>query len=119
MKRILIVDDELNSVESIILLLEEEGYQVKYMSTHEGILNTIDGFKPNLIMLDICLSNSDGRYICKLLKSFEKTSKIPIILISGIMDEQQVIQNETLGDSFLPKPFNLDDVIKNVKTYCN
>lgn len=117
MKRILLVDDELNSVEPIIMLLEEEGYEVKFLHTHEGMLNIIDELKPDLILLDICLGNIDGRYICNLLKSFERTNKIPIILISGLKDEEEVLKGNILGDGFLQKPFNLDELLKKVKTF--
>ena len=118
-KRILIVDDEPNSVEPMMMLFEEEGYELKLMNTHAGIFHIIDEFKPNLILLDVFLKGSDGRYICNLLKSMNKTKTIPIVLISGIMDAQQLLQEDIEADAFLHKPFDIDESIQRVKALMN
>lgn len=114
--KILIVDDEPNSVEPMMMLFEDEGYKIRLMDTHAGIFNVIDEFEPNLILLDVFLNGSDGRYICNLLKSIDKTGAIPIVLISGMTTRQEILDFDIQTDGFLQKPFNLDECLEKVKS---
>ncbi len=115
MKRILIVDDEPNSVAPIQMLFEQEGYETKLVDTHAGIFSVIDEFQPHLILLDVYLKGSDGRYICDLLKSTNRTKHIPVVLISGIVAAKELLHENTLADGFLNKPFDIDESFEQIK----
>lgn len=84
MKRILVVDDDIEVLETIQLILEIGGFKVSALNDGEEIFNRIEKFSPDLILLDISLGHIDGRVLCEQLKSIESTSKIPILLISGL-----------------------------------
>ena len=118
-KRILIVDDQPLSIEPMTMLFEEEGYEVKTMNTHKGIFTEIDEFNPDIILLDVFLNGNDGRYICNLLKSMDKTQIIPIVLISGVMEYETILSDDVCPDGFLQKPFDLDKAIAMVKSLVN
>ncbi|RZK54386.1 MAG: response regulator [Pedobacter sp.] len=118
-KRILIVDDEPLSVEPMTMLFEEEGYEVKTMNTHKGIFTEIDEFLPDIILLDVFLHDNDGRYICNLLKSMGKTEHMPIVLISGVVDEETILNDDVSPDGFLQKPFDLEKCVTMVKSLVN
>ena len=101
------------------MLFEEEGYDVKIMDTHRGIFTEIDEYLPDIILLDVFLNDNDGRYICNLLKSMHKTQTIPIVLISGLTDQETVLGDDVSSDGFLQKPFDLDKCITMVKSLVN
>ncbi len=113
--KILLVDDEPLSIEPMTMLFEEEGYEVRIMNTHKGIFNEIDEFQPNIILLDVFLNGNDGRYICNLLKSMDKTQDIPIVLISGRLNYETILSEDICPDGFLQKPFDLDECLAMVK----
>ena len=73
-------------------------------------------FSPQLILLDIRLSNGYGHLLCEDLKSNAKTSHIPVILVSGA-DNLEKIAVDYKADGFLAKPFDMEDLIQMVKNY--
>lgn len=114
-ERILVVDDDPGILASIELLLQDEGYDVQ-TSTKNGevIYEAIRTKPPDLIVLDILLSGHDGRTICKKLKSDEKTSHIPIILMSA-HPRAEAMSIEAGADGFLAKPFDIDVLLELMK----
>lgn len=64
MKRIIVVDDDEEVLDTIELVLEIGGYEVEPLSDAEGIHETVNSFNPDLIILDIVLGKIDGRTIC-------------------------------------------------------
>ncbi len=116
MGKILVVDDDLGILEAIQMVLEDEGHTVKIISEDEEVDSAIREFSPDLIILDILLSGSDGRDICKRLKENEKTKHIPIILSSAHQDiEKDVVAYK--ADDALAKPFELDDLFFKVDKF--
>lgn len=112
-KKILIVEDDVDILLMLTIFLKENGYQV------EGTLNGIEtskrteSFKPDLIIMDIFLSGTNGKDICLSLKSTEKTKSIPIILISS--DEQDKKEVEvTRADEFINKPFEIKFLLSRI-----
>ena len=114
-KRIVILDDEKAILEMMEIALEEEGYDVIAINHHEPLEYLID-FAPQLILLDIRLSNGYGHILCEDLKANPATSMIPVILVSGA-DNLVKIANECKADGYLAKPFDVDELIGCVKQY--
>lgn len=113
MKKILVVDDEEPILDALAMLLEEEGYVVETTTRGEETRKKIDAFHPDVILLDILLAGSDGRDICRCLKHDGKTKSIPIIMIAAhphIMKESE----QCGADDFLPKPFDIHDLLHKV-----
>jgi DNA-binding NtrC family response regulator len=114
-KKILIVDDEKDTVEMITALLELEGYQVlSALSGSEAmkILAMENQKVPepetpvDLILLDILLGDADGREICLKIKEDEKLKFIPVIILTVRSSLQDKINGLNLGaDDYLTKPF--------------
>ena len=112
-KKILIIDDDVDILMMLTIFLKENGYEV------EGTLNGIEAksrterFKPDLIIMDIFLSGTNGKDICVTLKQSKKTRSIPIILISS--DEQNKKEVEVTGaDEFINKPFEIKYLLSRV-----
>ena len=114
-KRILLLEDEKNILDTIQEILEGEGYSVIAFNHYESVEAIIE-FAPELILLDIRLSNGYGHLLCQDLKSNPLTADVPVILVSGA-DNLEKIAQDYKADNFLSKPFNLNDLISMVKLY--
>jgi len=124
-KKILVVDDEKDTVEMIAALLELEGYQIlSALSGAEAMRileaesqKTPDSETPvDLILLDILLGDADGRDICQSIKEDEKLKFIPIIILTVRSSLQDKIASLNLGaDDYLTKPFINEELLAKVK----
>ncbi len=110
-KKVLIVDDDEAIVDAITILLEDTGYQVESTFNGEETFQKIHSFKPDILLLDVLISGSDGRDICNKLK--KQRSKIPIIMISAHPSAMQGAQGCDAYD-FLAKPFETQDLLNKV-----
>lgn len=115
-KKILIVEDDVDILLMLTIFLKENGYVV------EGTLNGIEAtkrtemFKPDLIIMDVFLSGTNGKDICLRLKSMEQTKAIPIILISS--DEQDMKEVKCArADEFINKPFQIKYLLSKIREH--
>ena len=109
----MIADDDPAILDAVAIMLEFEGYNVQTTSNGAELFEMTDKF-PDLLLLDIWMSGSDGRDICKYLKQNHNTSKIPIVLVSASKDiERSAI--DAGADDFLAKPFDIDDLIRKIE----
>ncbi len=110
-KRITVADDDSGILDAVGMMLEMEGYDVNTTLNGNTVLTQTE--LPDVYILDIWMSGSDGRELCKKLKSEEKTKDIPVILISASNDLKR--SAETAGaDDFLAKPFEIDALLQKV-----
>ena len=114
-KRVLLADDDVGIVEAVKLMLEDEGYSVETVLSSAEI-KKLGADLPSVLVLDIWMSGEDGREICKYLKSQETTKRLPVILFSANKDIQRIAR-EVGADDFLPKPFDIDDLLKKVERF--
>ena len=114
-KRILILDDDQDILEVVSYLLTDSGYQVQALSTGEQIVSVIRQFNPDLVLMDVMLADMDGRVICQNLKAAGATNHIPVILISGTHDLAQSLHQKGAPNDFIPKPFDIDVLLRKVK----
>jgi DNA-binding NtrC family response regulator len=124
-KKILVVDDEKDTVEMITALLELEGYQVlSALSKSEAMrILEVEGQKipefetpVDLILLDILLGDADGRDICLKIKEDEKLKFIPVIILTVRSSLQDKINSLNLGaDDYLTKPFINEELLAKVR----
>ncbi|WAC39710.1 response regulator transcription factor [Pedobacter sp. SL55] len=119
MKRIIVVDDDDEVLDTIELVLEIGGYEVEPLNNAEGIHETINNFHPDLIILDIVLGKIDGRTICNQIKTNPKTKHIPILMMSGLYKADEINTLETPPDDFMPKPFKMDILLEKIESLIN
>ena len=113
MKKILVVDDDIDILTVVQLVLESNGFEVVAIPNWQQIYTQIDTFKPNLILLDVSLGSQDGRNICKQLKSNNDTKDIAVILFSANHNIEKSV-SECLADSFVAKPFDINDLLDGI-----
>ena len=114
-KRVLLLEDNKEIRELIEDILTGEGYQVIALNHYESVVDIID-FAPNLILLDIRLSNGYGHLLCQELKADPETKQIPVILVSAASNLEKIAK-DSHADNFLSKPFDLQEFIDLVKKY--
>ncbi|NQT90538.1 MAG: response regulator [Candidatus Omnitrophica bacterium] len=105
-KRILIVDDEQDLVETLTFRLEANDYEViKAYDGQEG-LDKAKSENPDLIILDLMLPKMDGYKVCRMLKFDEKYKKIPIIMFTARAQESDKKMGMEVGaNAYITKPF--------------
>jgi two-component system alkaline phosphatase synthesis response regulator PhoP len=119
-KKILLVDDEVDLVETVRFPLEMEGYHVLVSYNGEDALNQARKENPDLILLDLMLPKLDGYKVCRLLKFDEKYKHIPILMLTAKTQEKdKVLGLETGADEYITKPFEMDYLMEKVKEYLN
>ena len=119
MKRILVVDDDDDVLETIQLVLEIGGYDIEPLNNAELVFDRIHDFKPDLILLDVVLGKIDGGLICSQVKSHPETKHIPVLMMSGLYNLKEVQDLECAPDDFMPKPFKMDVLLEKIEKLLN
>ncbi len=114
--QVLVVDDDKDLIETVTKALENSGMHLVIETTSDGYDACIRVGKtvPELVVLDVCLPNHDGREVLKLIKSSPHTRNSKVLVISG--DEQRLAEMLALGaDSSLVKPFAPAELVDQVQ----
>jgi signal transduction histidine kinase len=106
-KTLLVVDDEPDNFDVIEILLFKENYQLHYVSSGKAALNFLAEKLPDVIILDVMMSDMDGIQVCKKLKSNPQWSHIPILIVTALVAKEDLARCLDAGaDDFLSKPVN-------------
>ena len=117
-KKILIVDDEQDIVETLKFMLEMQGSECFCAYDGETGLNLAKEIIPDLMILDVMMPKINGYKISRLLKYDKKYKDIPIIMVTArSQDDDKLIGQETGVNEYITKPFELDFVVGKVKEY--
>ena len=127
MKRIYIIDDDRDIVDSLSIVLKKNGYEVGYQYNEENVEKNISAFKPDLIILDVMFpeDSSGGFNIARIIKNNAELVKVPIIMLSAVNDKGIYVgkfTNRDIDDSFLPvnmfldKPVNPKTLVEKIKS---
>lgn len=115
-KRILIIEDEQDIVETLKMRLELEDYECLVAYDGNRGLERARNEKPDLILLDVMLPGMDGYKVCRLLKFDERYKKIPIIMLTARVQQQDRLTGEQTGaDYYMTKPFKAEQLIAKIK----
>ena len=113
--KILIIEDNPDIKEVMDYILKDDGHEVTPCSDGSS-LSSIDTIKPDLILMDEMLSGLRGSTLCRLLKSDETTSHIPVVLISAMTNLKETAI-KCGANAYIEKPFNIDNLIAVVKRF--
>jgi DNA-binding response OmpR family regulator len=115
-KTIMIVEDDLSVGYLLRDVLEAKGYRCLVESDGEAVLGRSIDEMPDLILLDIKLVGIDGFTVCRRLKDDMSTADIPVIFISALNTEKDVMEAKRAGGVyFVGKPFDLDFLVKKIR----
>jgi two-component system alkaline phosphatase synthesis response regulator PhoP len=112
-KRILIVDDDVKTVELVKLYLNRDGYRVLTANDGAEALKLARQSKPDLIVLDLMLPKIDGIEVCKRLR---QESEVPIIMLTAKTTEEDRLLGLNIGaDDYVTKPFSPRELAARVR----
>lgn len=114
-KSILVIEDNHAIMDVITLILQSESYKVTGLGKGADILTRIDEIKPDLLILDIMLPDGDGREFLKTIRTNPQTENLPVLMISAKYTAQNVQHGEFLPNGFLPKPFDIDELLNQIE----
>jgi len=117
MKKILIVDDDPDQISTIKYVLENSDSHYEIISANNGIqcLKLLENnLIPDLILLDIMMPEMNGWEVFKHLKEKSQWNNIPIIFLTARTDGIAKNAGGFLGDDYIEKPFNGEDLIKRI-----
>lgn len=113
---IFVVEDDKNIREIETFSLKNVGYIIEGFEYAKEFYKRLEDKKPDLILLDIMLPDEDGLSIVKKLRERQRTSKIPIILVTAKTTEIDKVKGLDIGaDDYITKPFGVMELISRVK----
>jgi DNA-binding response OmpR family regulator len=113
--KILVAEDEPLMLMAIEAKLKNEGFEVTGAADGREALKILEKYVPDIIITDILMPYTSGLELISIVKS-TSNKKIPIIVLSGLGQENTVMEAFQLGaDDFLTKPFNPTELAVRVK----
>jgi len=110
---ILLVDDEVSIQRAMVPLLRSRGYEVTVAGNAREALASVEGERPDLIVLDLGLPDMDGLEVCRRVRARWDT---PIVVLSARGAEQDKVAALDEGaDDYVTKPFGPDELLARVR----
>jgi two-component system alkaline phosphatase synthesis response regulator PhoP len=115
-KQVLVVEDEADIRNLVRYNLEQEGLSVIEAADGEQALAAARRQRPHLMILDLMLPNMSGIEVCRVLRSEEKTAKLPVLMLTARATEvDKVLGLEIGADDYVTKPFSPRELMARVK----
>jgi len=115
-KRILVVEDELETEELLRVYFEFCGYEVLSTAWGKDVLEICRESHPDLIILDVQLPDMDGYKVYRELGNTRQTSHIPVIFLTKVVDDDlKATIRETRALDYISKPFDLEELGRRVR----
>jgi two-component system phosphate regulon response regulator PhoB len=112
-KQILIIEDDEDILQVLETVLAYNEFGVTGIDGTEDIFETIEKYKPDLVLTDYLLSGLNGGRICQLIKSNKDTCHLPVVLISAY-PELAISFGKFGFDAFINKPFNIQELVDKI-----
>lgn len=114
MQTVLVVDDDTDLLDMVNLVLTSHELNVTCISKGSLLLESIEGSRPDLILMDVFLGDSDGRDLCLSLKTSGKYTNIPVILYSaGFITASSI--KASMANDFMVKPFDISRLVDKIR----
>jgi DNA-binding response OmpR family regulator len=116
MTTILVVEDEINVLDTLAYNLQQEGYKVLTAEDGEQALEVIRRKKLDLIILDIMLPKLDGLAVCRIVRKEPEIAQTPIIMLTARgTQSDKMIGLDSGADDYITKPFELGELLARVR----
>src|ERR1700759_1021671 len=118
MKKILLIEDDADLYSLLKYNLDKEGFALTGLQTGKGAIELCRQVRPDLILLDIMLPDSDGLDICKGIRKAPDLAAIPVIFLTARASETDRIVGLEIGaNDYIGKPFFVRELIARVKIH--
>ncbi|MCL5774018.1 MAG: response regulator [Firmicutes bacterium] len=119
-KKIMIVDDEPELLESLEMSLKMNNFDSVKAGSGKECLDLVKTQKPDLIVLDIMMPEMDGFEVLNRLKADNGTKDIPVILLTAKTGDMDVLKGYQEGAAvYITKPFLFAELIDNIQLALN
>ena len=118
MKKILIVDDEIDLLKATAFRLEKSGYAILNAVNGQEAIDLAKREKPDLILLDLRIPIISGSEVCKILKEDDQMKHIPIIIFTASTSSCILDKSKEAGaDDCITKPFDAVELLAKIKKF--
>ncbi len=115
-KRILVVDDEIESVKLIGMMLQRRGYEISAARTGKQALAKIESDHPDLVILDVMMPDMDGYEVTRKIRANPETAYLPIIMFTAkTMVDDKVAGFQAGADDYLTKPIHPEELASRIE----
>ncbi len=126
-KKVYIIDDDRNIVESLSIVLKSAGYEVQSQNDENNMIENVQSYDPGLVILDVMFPENEslGFELARKLKNNGTTKEIPILMLSAINEKGVYpgkFSNRDRDESWLPvhefveKPVNPKNLLEKVES---
>jgi CheY-like chemotaxis protein len=116
MKRILIIDDSNTNVVLLEAILNNRGYEIRTAMSVREAYSMMDQQNPDLILLDLLMPQTSGYQFLEQIKADDRTSRIPVIIVSAVTDAPNIRKTLELGAvDYLEKPVDIKQLVSKVE----
>ncbi|MEM5507363.1 response regulator [Pseudoalteromonas sp. AS71] len=114
--KILAVDDEPFNLEIIEEILEELDFELQVATSGPECLNMVEGYMPQVILLDVSMPQMNGYEVCKALKANPNTAHIIVMFVSARGTVEERMEGYSVGaEDYIVKPFGHDELKSKLK----
>src|SRR6202046_1945565 len=118
MKKIVLIEDDADLYSLIQYNLEKEGFTMAGAQTGKGAIDLCRRERPDLIILDIMLPDSDGLEICRAIRNHPELAPVPVIFLTARASETDRIVGLELGaNDYIVKPFFVRELVARIKIH--
>lgn len=121
--QVLLIDDDPDFIAGVKLILEENDFDVTVSYTGEDGLSSVFNGRPDIILLDVMLPGKDGFSVCKEIKENEKTSGIPILMLTSVGEKitegeyAKAVAVTHHADDYIEKPVEPRELLKRIRKF--
>ena len=114
--RILVVDDDPALLQTISIVLREQGYDVTTAEDGARMLEALELHAPDLLLLDVLMPQLDGFQLLERLKSDDRYADIPVLMVSSLPAEEATVRTLGLGAAdYIRKPFRVRELLARIQ----
>lgn len=113
MPKLMIVDDDETMVRLLTTLLQMDGFEVLRGRGGEGLTEQVRQVRPDLVLMDVFLSEADGLDLLRQLKAHPDLAEVPVIMSSGMDLTEKCL--EAGANAFLLKPYTPEQLLQTIQ----
>lgn len=115
---VLVVDDNSKNLQVTAGMLQDEGYLVSLATDGKSALSILETVLPDIILLDVMMPEIDGFEVCRILKSNNDLSNIPVIFLTAKDEPGDISEGFRVGGvDYVTKPFIREELLSRIKTH--
>ncbi|MEN4761150.1 MULTISPECIES: response regulator [unclassified Chryseobacterium] len=112
--KVMVCDDHQSILDVVQLMLESSGFEVITEVDSTKLISRIKKSNPDILLLDLWMPSLSGEEILKLIRTDDEIVNLPVIVLSASANGDDIAKDAG-ADSFVPKPFDMDDLIGKIR----